>query len=214
MADRQRSGEAKAASRPCHRRLHHRYRTLPCLAGIWHRAGDAPTFASRLINGCVAIATNVRILWALMLTLLILWRQKRISKKLVLRYLPVAVMISAAYGIVFASGVTLDRVAFHAEMMTLLALLALWWQTVGIKAMRILGIVMTAVALTLYAPALAMCCQQVDNYRYAVAQMKQPGVSIIQTCDVRPANTLEAYRLRTLCHALCRLRFFQLLHGV
>lgn len=167
--------------------------TTLCLAspGIWHRAGDAPTFASRLINGCVAIATNVRILWALMLTLLILWRQKRISKKLVLRYLPVAVMISAAYGIVFASGVTLDRVAFHAEMMTLLALLALWWQTVGMKAMRILGIVMTAVALTLYAPALAMCCQQVDNYRYAVAQMKQPGVSIIQTRDVRPANTLE-----------------------
>lgn len=76
-------------------------------------------------------------------------------------------------------------------MMTLLALLALWWQTVGMKAMRILGIVMTAVALTLYAPALAMCCQQVDNYRYAVAQMKQPGVSIIQTRDVRPANTLE-----------------------
>lgn len=167
--------------------------TALCLAspGIWHRAGDAPTFASRLINGCVAIATNVRILWALMLTLLILWKQKRISKKLVLRYLPVAVMISAAYGIVFASGVTLDRVAFHAEMMTLLALLALWWQTVGIKAMRILGIVMAAVALTLYAPALAMCCQQVDNYRYAVAQMKQPGVSIIQTRDVRPANTLE-----------------------
>lgn len=126
-----------------------------------------------------------------MLTLLILWKQKRISKKLVLRYLPVVVMISAAYGIVFASGVTLDRVAFHAEMMALLALLALWWQTVGIKAMRILGIVMTAVALTLYAPALAMCCQQVDNYRYAVAQMKQPGVSIIQTRDVRPANTLE-----------------------
>ena len=29
------------------------------------------------------------------------------------------------------------------------------------------------------------------NYRYAVAQMKQPGVSIIQTRDVRPANTLE-----------------------
>lgn len=56
--------------------------TALCLAspGIWHRAGDAPTFASRLINGCVAIATNVRILWALMLTLLILWRQKRISK--------------------------------------------------------------------------------------------------------------------------------------
>lgn len=167
--------------------------TTLCLAspGIWHRAGDVQTLAGRVVNGCVAIATNVRILWALLLTLLVLWRQKRISKKQIVRYLPVVVTLSAAYGIVFASGVTLDRVAFHAEMMALLALFTLWWQIVNTKAMRVLSTLMATAGLVLYAPALATCCQQVDNYHYAEAQMKQPGAKIIQTRDVKPANALE-----------------------
>ena len=164
-----------------------------CLAspGIWLRAGDTPTLASRVVNGCVAIASNVRILWVLLLCLLVMWRQKRINKTLAMRLLPIAVALLAAYGIVFASGVTLDRVAFHAEMMALLTLLALWWQTFGRKMLRISAIVMTAVALSLLAPAVAMCRQQADNYRYAVMQMRRPGVSIVRTRDVIPSNWLE-----------------------
>lgn len=167
--------------------------TVLCLAspGIWHRAGDAPTLISRIINGTVAVVTNVRILWVLLLTLVVLWRKRRITRALCLCFLPVAVTLLSAYGIVFASGVTLDRVAFHAEWMALLTLLALWWQTVGMRTLRVWGIMMAAASLIFFVPAAAVCRQQVANYRYAVAQMRHPATELIKTRDVRPANWLE-----------------------
>lgn len=164
-----------------------------CMAspGIWHRAGDAPTLVSRVVNGCVAIATNVRVLWVLLLTVVVLWRRGRVSKAVVVRALPVVVTLCAAYGLVFASGVTLDRVAFHAEMLLLVVLLALWWQFVSALRLRVLCIVMAVLSLPLYAAAVLMLRQQVACYRYAVAQMARPGVQLVATRDVCPANGLE-----------------------
>lgn len=167
--------------------------TALCLAspGIWHRASDAPTLISRLINGTVAIALNVRFLWILLLSLLILWRKKGIDKHQCLSFLPLTATLAAAYGIVFASGVTLDRVAFHAETIALIALLALWWHTINARSLHILSILMAVASLILFVPATAMCRQQAANCHYAETQMKAVGTSIVKTRDVVPTNGLE-----------------------
>lgn len=164
-----------------------------CMAspGIWHRAGDAPTLVSRVVNGCVAVATNVRVLWVLLLTVVVLWHQGRIGKTAVVRALPIVVTLCASYGLVFASGVTLDRVAFHAEMLSLVVLLSLWWHFAGPLRLRALCFVTAAVSLPLYVAAVPMLRQQVACYRYAVAQMARSGVQLVATRDVRPANRLE-----------------------
>ena len=164
-----------------------------CMAspGIWLRAGDAPTLVSRVVNGGVAIATNVRVLWVLLLTVAVLWHRGRISKALVVRALPVVLTLCAAYGLVFASGVTLDRVAFHAEMLSLVVLLALWWHRISPLRLRALSFATAVVSLPLYVAAVPMLRQQVACYRYAVAQMARPGVQLVATRDVHPANELE-----------------------
>lgn len=170
---------------------------LLCLAspGIRERLDSDTTIFSRLVNGSVAMLLVARVFWLLLIAAAFAWRKKVFSRKVLFDNAWLMATLLSAYGIVFLSGTAIERVAFHADFIALLCLLCLCDRLFSNAYIRISAIVLSAVSLIVYVPALAMCYGAKLDYLYAERQMRQPGVTLIKTRQYIPRNYIE----RTIC---------------
>lgn len=166
---------------------------LLCLAspGIRERLDSDTTIFSRLVNGSVAMLLVARVFWLLLIAMVFAWRKKVFSRKVLFNNAWLIATLLSAYGIVFLSGTAIERVAFHADFIALLCLLYLCDRLFSNTYIRISAIVLSAVSLIVYVPALAMCRGAKLDYLYADSQMRQSGVTLIKTRQYSPRNSID-----------------------
>lgn len=163
-----------------------------CAPGIWKRADSGISFYMRMVNGAVAMALVVRILWLLLPTIVIgLWN-KAISFEMFKSKAYIILTLLAAYGIVFLNGTPLDRVAFNADFLSLLCMLNLWMYVFKKVYLHIFAIVFSSVALIVYVPALSLSIVQKKDFLWEEKQIKQPDTYLIETQTFVPKNILES----------------------
>lgn len=168
--------------------------TALCLfsPGVMTRVGDNSSLAGRLVSAVVTAIFNVRVGWLLLITLIVAMRKKVVTMNDLRRNVWLILGILAAYGIVVLSGQTVIRVAFMADFMALVVMLALWQKLLTGRTLRVFTLVAAIVSAVFYVPALALCHEQTQNYRFALRQMQLPGERIVATRSMQPRNWLEA----------------------
>ena len=156
--------------------------TLLCLLspGILGRSADALTLKARLLSGAMNYVFNIRVLWLLIITLLILWRKDREALKRhfsTFRYVYLALLVSLA--IVTLCGTNLERVAFYTDFLSLLLLLVLLNQHLGTTWKHRLVLLCSIVMILFYIPVYLVRQENSDIWHKAELQMKEPGRELI-----------------------------------
>ena len=152
---------------------------------LWQRAGEAANLQSRLINGAMNCVANIRVTWLLALALLVMWRRCRGSLRVHLsdhKFEYVALV--AALGIVLVCGVHLERVAFFTDFIAMLLLMRIIIYPpsfLHLQASSLTPLIMGCCVLLLlaYIPAYMVRSENVETWRLAEQQMKEPGRELI-----------------------------------
>ncbi len=150
--------------------------------GIWNRAAEGISLQSRLLSGVMNCLFNVRVLWILALSLLILWIRKRKtavpisinSRASLYEY----VALSVALLIVLFCGTNLERVAFFVDFISMLILIRLLIHHLTLNPRRLI-ILCSIIMAILYIPAYIVRSENYDNWLFAEQQMKQPECELI-----------------------------------
>lgn len=184
--------------------------TLLCVItpAVWNRAFEDNAYFSRFINGTVAMLTDARVFWLLIISSLFAWHKGLFTYKFLKNYAWIIAVLIAAYGIVFMSGTAIDRVSFLADFMALLCTLALWKDIVKRTYLCVSAILMMSFSLFVYVPALALCHSQKNDYLFAEKQMKQPGVWLIHTRSFIPRNKFEDMVHDRYVHSFAEYGFY------
>lgn len=157
--------------------------TFLCISspGIWHRAGAGIPFASRMINGAVALVFSARVLWIFLITLSIAYYKKKVDSCQLKESTWLIIILISAYGIALLNGSSESRVTFYADFISLLCSLVLLHYVCRRIVITYMAILLSLFSLVVYVPALSICHKQKENYLYAKAQMLQPGRTLIKT---------------------------------
>ena len=182
--------------------------TALCLLspGIWNRSVEGVNLTSRLMSGALNCVFNVRVLWLLLLTIVILWRRKRtLVKQHVQAHCYGYVALCIGFGIVLLCGTNLERVAFFVDFISLLLWIGLIkevkelgsWGGKGVgevKESRRLVVVCSVLLLLVYVPAWMVRHENSENWKQAEAQMREPGRELITVRQpVKGENVLMDY---------------------
>ena len=88
-------------------------------------------------------------------------------------------VLTAALAITLLCGTTLERVAFYADFMAMLLLIALLKKTLTPRAKRWVAVGCCAVLLLAYLPAYMVRAENAESWQLAERQMKEPGRELI-----------------------------------
>ena len=148
---------------------------------LWFRTDiEGITISQRILTGFINFATNVKISWLLIVSLL--WTSVRNRHQLAVivhfhGYLLFAWIM--ALGIVFLCGTSLERVAVCADFLAIIILVQIWQsQSLINYQYTIINIFLIAAILTAV-PATVYSKQNYYNYLYHQSQLQKDNVSLI-----------------------------------
>lgn len=155
---------------------------LMCLMspGIWQRVDNDITMFSRLISGTINFFFNLKTTWLLIITLIMMFVRCRDSLKhslLSYRYYYLCLLLSL--GIVVVCGTNLERVAFYADFISMLLVVAIWSSLLSSRWQRYLIAVSCFVMLIYYVPAIMVRHENHSNFCYMEQQMKEQDKEVI-----------------------------------
>lgn len=159
--------------------------------GVMTRVGDNPSLWGRVVSAVVTTIFNVRVGWLLLITVIVALRKGALSAVDVRRNLWVMASVVVAYCVVALSGQTVIRVAFMADFLSLIVMLALWRKLLSDRIVLICSVSAAAVSAALYVPAIVLCVRQTQCYNFTLSQMRSPGEKIVATRSVEPHNWLD-----------------------
>ncbi len=159
--------------------------------GVMTRVGDNPSLSGRLVSAVVTAIFNVRVGWLLLITVIVALRKKVLTVAGIRCNAWVVATVVVAYGVVALSGQTVIRVAFMADFLSLVVMLALWRRLLSARVVLVGSAAAAVVSLALYVPALVLCVHQTQNYLFTVRQMQSPGEKIVATRQLMPRNWME-----------------------
>lgn len=159
--------------------------------GVMTRVGDNPSLSGRVVSAVVTTIFNVRVGWLLLITVIVALRKKVLSAADIRRNASVVASVVVAYGVVALSGQTVIRVAFMADFLSLIVMLALWRKLFSDRIVFFGSVAAAVVSLAMYVPALVLCVRQTQCYRFTLGQMRSPGEKIVATRSVEPHNWFD-----------------------
>ena len=154
--------------------------------GIISRSGDAVSLQARLLSGVINYVSNIRVLWLLLISLIVLWRRDKEVVKSHLRENSlsyVALLVSAA--IVFVCGTNLERVGFYTDLIAMLLLLRLLFTrdmagvTVNSRWQRWIVVCCCLMMALFYIPAYLVRAENMKVWQSVDRQMKEPGRELV-----------------------------------
>lgn len=158
--------------------------------GIWLRAADAVSLQSRLVNGVVNVVFNMRVSWLLLLSMLLLWRQRKTLIRTFIqcnRYILLAWSVSMV--IIVVCGVSDERVTFFTDFFALLLLLPLLEMTiVPVWKNRFIAISLILL-LFFFVPVYLLRKENQHNTAYLEQQMAMPNREIISVRSMPHADS-------------------------
>ena len=156
--------------------------TALCLLspGIWNRAADGVTLSGRLLSGAICLITNVRVFWILIVGLVVTWvKQRPVVEEHFSAHAYMYVALFTAMGIVCLCGTNLERVAFFADFVSMLLLLALIQRVVTPVVLRYVETICCVLMLIIYVPVFIVRHENSESWRMAERQMKAPGCEYV-----------------------------------
>ena len=148
--------------------------------GTWNRATAGITLNNRLLSGCLNIFFNIRILWILLLTIIIIWRkEKYILIKHFNNNFYYYIALTISFVITVLCGTNLERVAFFTDFIAMLLLMRLILNKLNRRWSKILIIISSILIIICYFPAYLVRKENKYSWLYAEQQMKKLGTEIV-----------------------------------
>lgn len=155
---------------------------------LWSRASEGVTVVSRLISGVTNYLFNVRIVWLLVLTLVVLWWRHRKGhdipnsqtvKTELSRHQYIYIALVVSMGIVFLCGTNLPRVPFFADFLAMLLLLRLLADLMSATWQQRLTIGGCIVMLLFFVPIVLVRQENMEVWKSMERQMATPRQELI-----------------------------------
>ena len=148
--------------------------------GIINRSTEGVTLMTRMLSAAMNCLFNIRVLWLLLFTLIIIGRKDRLFFRQHLKEnIYVYVALSVSFVITLLCGTTLERVAFFTDFIAMLLLLKVFSEKISALWSRRLMIVAIALMLVCYVPAYVVRQENRDMWKNMEQQMNEPGRELI-----------------------------------
>ncbi len=169
-----------------------------CLAtpAIWNRAGGSSDMTLRIINGCVNLVLNMRILWLLSLTLLWLYFKNRLLLHACLRtyrYLFICLLLEV--GIVVVCGERHDRVGFLADFTALMICIPIWSHLLNLRWRNLATTALCVIMALMALPVLAVRWDNLQSYHTMEQQLAENDDDEPISVPIPPKNENKLCRL-------------------
>lgn len=156
--------------------------TMLCVLspGIVSRSTDGITLMNRMMSAAINCLTNVRVLWLLLISLLVLWKRDKPFLRLHFKEnIYIYVALSVSFVITLFCGTSLERVGFFTDFISMLLLLKVLSAKIASLWQRRLIVVACVLMVICFVLAYVVRQENRDMWQNMEQQMKEPGRELI-----------------------------------